>query len=414
MQRSSLLTRSVLLATTALTATQAFAGLAPAAQAASSSRFTEQAVNPTQFVVMAAPRNANDYNLVILEQKSSQRACWTENNGIIDPLLLNFDFSGICSRSTDSNGYSVRMAGEDLGLQYNLRLVNRGSYLSLLATPNRRGQSTFEIGRTKTASQNYLAVDLQPGWELSRRVFDGKPLGHIYFSSAQAVANTIATAPTQPSINPTRPAATPVSVIKPVSPPPAAAQPVVVKPETKPAASDIVSVGTPLPKPPMLPGRQPVAQAPIAIPVEQPPAPVAKPVATQPINQPANRPLNQPVTRPTPVGTPNPLANQRHYDSLNPVYQEVLSRSVDAAGLSTYGKRLDEGKTIAWVRDRLRNSSEGQSVAINRVYREVLGRDADAKGLAHYQKRMERGWSLSRVRSDVASSGEAQRRLANR
>ena len=153
---------------TALLATAGFSLATPAIQSAqaASSLFSEQSVNSSNFVVMAAPRNEVDYNLVVLEQKSSRRDCWTESNGIINPLLLNFDFSGICGRATDSNGYSIRMAGEDLGLQYSLRLVDRGNYVALLASPNRRNQAVLEIGRTQTSAKDYLAVDLNPGWRL--------------------------------------------------------------------------------------------------------------------------------------------------------------------------------------------------------------------------------------------------------
>lgn len=412
MQRSSRLapaalgrsaTRSVLLASAAWGIATGLA--APAAQAASS-MFSEQAVNPQQFVVMAAPRNAVDYNLVILEQKSSQRDCWTESNGIVNPLLLNFDFSGICGRATDSNGYSVRMAGQDLGLQYSLRLVNRGNYVALLAAPSRRNQPVLEIGRTKTAAQDYLAVTLQPGWELSRRVYNGKALGHIYLSNAQALANTIAAAPTPPLLS---------APAKPVAPP-VVPPPVAPKPLAKPNPLEIVSIGTPLPQPPRLPGRpstiqRPIAQAPIAqAPIAQ--APIALPVELPP------SPAPQPSTsRPSPVrpgAIANPLASQPHYARLNALYREILDRDVDASGLKTYGDRLERGKTIDWVRDRLRNSQEGQALAINRLYREVLGRDVDPSGLAVYQQRMRRGWTLSQVRRDIAGSDEAQARLASR
>lgn len=60
---------------------------------AASSMFTEAAVNPESFLVMAAPRAGNAYNLVIVEQKPNPRACWQDNgDGTVDPLLLNFDF----------------------------------------------------------------------------------------------------------------------------------------------------------------------------------------------------------------------------------------------------------------------------------------------------------------------------------
>ena len=394
-----ILSKAFSFSSTALsTALLATAGLSiapiavPTAQAASS-LFSEQSVNASQFVVMAAPRNDVDYNLVVLEQKSSSRDCWTESNGVINPLLLNFDFSGICGRATDSNGYSIRMAGEDLGLQYSLRLEDRGDYVALMAAPNRRNQSSLEIGRTQNAAKDFLAVDLNPGWNLSRRVYDGKALGHIYFSNETSLANTVAAAPA--------PAA------RPVTPKPVVTKPVATKPVTTPSKPDAITIGQPLPKPPVLPGSN-QASGSIPIAVEQ--APVAV------VEDPATASTATPIAVTTEVSpsTDDSLSSQPHYSALNPLYQEILGREVDPAGLATYGKKLDQGKSLSWVSDRLRSSKEGEAVAIKRLYREVLGREADAGGLRTYGKRLARGWNLSQVRSDLANSKEARQRLANR
>ncbi|NJN32343.1 MAG: DUF3747 domain-containing protein [Synechococcales cyanobacterium RM1_1_8] len=409
--------RSALLSLAALTTTSLLSSLAHSPAQAASSTFTEAAVQPEQFIVMAAPRNSTDYNLVIVEQKSSQRPCWSEKNGIVDPLLLNFDFSGICSRATDSNGYSLRMGGEDLGLQYSLRLVNQGSYVALMAQPNRRNQAVIELGRTQTASQDYLAITLKPGWSLSRRVYDGTPLGHIYLSNQ--MASTIASAPSQP-----KPAVT--APVKPPAPPIATAPvtvPVATTPGPKtspsPTASQpvIISVGTPLPPAPSVPPRQtsqPIPPAsgsqtagstPVIIPVVKPPVSAVPAPPIQP--QPAVTP-----TQPSPAS--NPLANQPYYAQINALYQEILERPVDQPGLKTYGRRLDQGKTLAWVRDRLSNSSEGRTVALNRVYREVLGRNVDPAGARVYGNRLKSGWTIAQVRNELLNSREAQQRLANR
>lgn len=393
MNRSSL----SLTLSTALLATAGFSLSTPAIQSAqaASSLFSEQSVNSSNFVVMAAPRNEVDYNLVVLEQKSSRRNCWSESNGVINPLLLNFDFSGICGRATDSNGYSIRMAGEDLGLKYSLRLVDRGNYVALLAAPNRRNQAVLEIGRTQTAAKDYLAVDLNPGWNLSRRVYDGKALGHIYFTNEMSLANTIAASPGVTTTSPTAAAVT-TPVTTPATRPvatPVATQPV-AQPET-----DVVSVGESLPLPPVFAGGN-IASAPVVIPVEQPPV-IAEPIAQAP-----EIITDGPGTL--------PLASEPHYAELNALYQEIMDRQVDPSGLATYGKRLDQGKSLDWVSDRLRNSKEGKTVAISRLYREVLGRDVDNSGLNTYRKRLDRGWTLSQVRGHLANSPEGRQRLANR
>jgi hypothetical protein len=53
-----------------------------------------------------------------LEQIPGKQKCWSESGSnpvMIDPLLLNFDFTGICRRATDSNGYSIRLDGRISG-----------------------------------------------------------------------------------------------------------------------------------------------------------------------------------------------------------------------------------------------------------------------------------------------------------
>lgn len=151
------------------------------------STFNNMEVNADKFVAVAAPFGDNRYQLLVIEQISNQRPCWREsgqNPVIIEPLLLNFDFTGICGRSTDSNGYSIRMEGQDLGLDYMLRLVKRGGELVLVGTPVReRNAPEIEIGRTKGMSQGFQKIFLDSGWRLTRRTYAGRVLGHLYLTS---------------------------------------------------------------------------------------------------------------------------------------------------------------------------------------------------------------------------------------
>lgn len=322
---------------------------------AAASPFTEQAVTPSSTVIIGAPL-VNGYNLIVVEQASNQRPCWQTkdvNLGTIDPLLLNFDFTGICSRSTDSNGYSVRMAGEDLGMSYALRLVKRSNSVVLVGTPSRRGLPELELGRSRSVAADYLQIDLNPGWQLSRRVYQGKTLGHVYFSNANSLQNVIASQPK------------PINQPQPVKPAPVVSQPVT------PVAS------------------APVASAPVK------PAPVAT----------APKPAALPGTIPT---------GQARYDALNALYLQVLGRPVDANGLKTYGRALDKGRSLDWVRGQLAKSSEGRRVAINRAYWDILKRPVDGQGLTHYMAKMEtENWSIDKVRRNLAKTDEAQK-LAGR
>ena len=89
--------------------------------------FDNLEVNQDDFVLVAAPGGGllGRPQLMIIEQKSDARQCWSEsgaNPTQIEPLLLNFDFSGICGRATDSNGYSIRAGDGDANRNFNLEL----------------------------------------------------------------------------------------------------------------------------------------------------------------------------------------------------------------------------------------------------------------------------------------------------
>lgn len=162
------------------------------------STFEIAEVNTDNFIAVAAPFGENKHQLLIIEQLSNRRACWSESGSnpvSVEPLLLNFDFTGICGRSTDSNGYSLRMDGQDLGLDYLLRLVERNGELILVGT-NRRDRKApeIEVGRTRGMSDGFEKIFLDSGWRFTRRTYQGKALGHIYLTND-------ATAPANPEVS---------------------------------------------------------------------------------------------------------------------------------------------------------------------------------------------------------------------
>lgn len=115
--------KTVLQATIALVGV--LSGLIIPAQSAKAVTFGAQDLNQDQFIAIAVPLEQGDrYNLLILEQISTTRPCWREQGShpvLVEPLLLNFDFTNLCGRSTDSNGYSLRRQGQDLALKYSLK-----------------------------------------------------------------------------------------------------------------------------------------------------------------------------------------------------------------------------------------------------------------------------------------------------
>jgi N-acetylmuramoyl-L-alanine amidase len=152
--------------------------------------FGEQAIPRHLAIAVASPvRNGQFHTLMILEQIPQGRACWQEQGDkpvVVNPLLLTFDFTGSCDRKTDSNGYSLRVNGQDLAGQYRLEISTRQDDLVLFARPSRdRSLPALEIGRTQGRQQGFLKIQLNPGWQLTRRLHRGTPLGHIYLSHDQ-------------------------------------------------------------------------------------------------------------------------------------------------------------------------------------------------------------------------------------
>ena len=188
------------------------------APSASAAQFGQQEINQDKVIAIAAPvNNGRAHQLLILEQVGNQRQCWQERANstgptVVDPLLLNFDFTGICNRSTDSNGYSIRTGGQDLGLQYRLSVVRQQNDLVLVAVPFGRSTPAFEIGRTNGLTTDFTKIELNPGWRLTRRVYNGQQLGHIYLTHDQDVNTLLASAPSTPRpTTPTRPTPSPTT-----------------------------------------------------------------------------------------------------------------------------------------------------------------------------------------------------------
>ena len=198
------------------------------------SMFDETGVDQNRMVAMAIPHGFGGYKLLVLEQKNDSRKCWAEQGNspvIIDPLLLNFDFTGICGRATDSNGYSIRVNGEDLALSHSLNLQTIGGEVYLVGV-SRQGGEKLVIGRTHGLANGMLKVFLEPGWKFTKRTYQGKVLGHFYLSNdnfnyaaqPSIPKSSVSVKPTTPSIpvKPTQPTVKPVTpeqpVVKPTQP----------------------------------------------------------------------------------------------------------------------------------------------------------------------------------------------------
>lgn len=163
-------------------------------QAAAAYKFDQTEIDQNSVVAVAVPRGLGGHQLLVLEQISKSRSCWSESGSnpvTIDPLLLNFDFTGLCGRATDSNGYSIRMAGTDLALKYSLSLQNNGSDVLLVGSPNDPNYQPVVIGRTRGVTSGFMKVFLDPEWRFAKRTYDGKTLGHFYLASNKTAPGTV-------------------------------------------------------------------------------------------------------------------------------------------------------------------------------------------------------------------------------
>jgi hypothetical protein len=159
--------------------------------------FQSADVEAEKFAVLARPVGDNDWTLLVLEQLAAQPSCWeTRKDGLVDPALNRFDFTGICNRYIDSNGYSLRVADEDLGTTYRLQVQQVGSRLELQATaPN--SSAILVVGRAEVPLRDrdgFVSLRLEPGWELKRRTYGGRGLTHLYFASPTSLEQLIARA----------------------------------------------------------------------------------------------------------------------------------------------------------------------------------------------------------------------------
>lgn len=280
----------------------------PLALPAKASQFTETAVDQTQVIAIARPYGDRKYDLLVIEQIPKKKQCWAESGSMpvmVDPLLLNYDFTGICRRSTDSNGYSVRLDGQDYGLEYLLRIVPRGNELVLVGTSRTGKAPELILGSTQGLQAGFMKIILKPGWQFTKRTFNNKVLGHFYFSGKQA--DVLNPSNVQPEMPATLPAEIPSTVPDP-STIPTPSVPEVIPSTTPPS---VTPPDTTLPTP------SPSIQTPDVI---VPPASVDTPDMVPPTPVPAIQEPEvtvPPTTTPT-VVTPKPSKKPATLDKFRP------------------------------------------------------------------------------------------------
>ena len=157
--------------------------------------FTEKEIDPQQIIAVAIPFGYKEHKLEIIEQIPNRQQCWNESGTapvMVDLLLLNFDHTDSCKRSKDSNGYSIRIDGnEKKSSLYLIKVLERNGELQVIAKHENPSLPELVIGRSRGLGEGALKIDLEPGWKITKRSYQGKTLGHVYLSGdSQIIAGS--------------------------------------------------------------------------------------------------------------------------------------------------------------------------------------------------------------------------------
>ncbi|MEM0979771.1 MAG: DUF3747 domain-containing protein [Cyanobacteria bacterium P01_H01_bin.58] len=178
-------------------------------------QFNNREVDQTRFLTVAAPGSTLvPHSLYLIEQRSDARPCFDvagAEPGEVTPLWTTFDFTqgNVCGRSSDSNGYSIRVDNADLGSNYRLQIRESDGELVLMGVS--RNSPSILIGRTGGISRTgFTEIELEPGWRVTQRMYQGSALGHFYYTNDATLAEL--TSDGGVAINPptTNPTPTPV------------------------------------------------------------------------------------------------------------------------------------------------------------------------------------------------------------
>ena len=186
---------AVLLTGTGLVAALGGVGLVQSARAGA--LFSAADVPQERFVLVSAPiGDGTKGQLNIYEQLNGKRPCFAMSGSQpakVEPMLATFDFTGICNRFIDANGYSLRIGDNDLATSYRLSVIRKDNDNLLMALPTKAGAGPeMVVARTQGPGTGFTQLVFEPGWELKRRAFGRRQLGHVYIYRAIAPAEPIA------------------------------------------------------------------------------------------------------------------------------------------------------------------------------------------------------------------------------
>ncbi|MGF1459316.1 MAG: DUF3747 domain-containing protein [Leptolyngbyaceae cyanobacterium] len=159
---------------------------------ANSADFEAVEVDQDAFLSVAIPAGSLvPYKLWLIRETQPGANCWAvngDNPGVVDPIWTAN--STTCGTTSATNGYSIRVGGEELRSEYALTVEESNGELVLIGKPL-RGKS-FLIGRTGgITADGYLEIDLEPGWRITQRTFEGDRLSHFYYTNDATLASLL-------------------------------------------------------------------------------------------------------------------------------------------------------------------------------------------------------------------------------
>lgn len=176
----------------------AVAGLtASAIPLAAATNFESQPLEQERFAILAQAVGTHRWKLLLLEQIKAQPLCWEDrSDGLVNPALNHFDYTGICGRYLSSNDFSLRTGGTDAGPSFRLRVDGDSRGLTLTAMDPNRGVPIVVARATniKRDREAFVKLSLEPGWSLERRTYQGQTLGHVYLAHSDSTEALLARA----------------------------------------------------------------------------------------------------------------------------------------------------------------------------------------------------------------------------
>lgn len=171
-------------------------GLAGGGLAGAQTLFDSAPLRPERAIALAQPLAGNRWNLVLLEQLQAGVNCWQR---LADGSVLNMADGvrneAFCGRYSSSSAYSLRVGGSDLTSPWRLRLEAGNDRLELQATSPQSAAPLLVASAPLPAGAGggaFTPLELEPGWTLERRSYNGRSLNHLYLSNSEPLPALIA------------------------------------------------------------------------------------------------------------------------------------------------------------------------------------------------------------------------------